>query len=241
MPKKPLAFVPANTRKAAAASATAASALTTGLSLNSASTEGLDVIAAQEALAALIPEIEQLAEKVDSIFSTFVKEIAEGDGEFKETGDRVERLRFFVFLGITGVHYRLTEQVIPAVLRVANRKASDYREVSAGEAPAGEAKPEAADNKPKKKPVAKSLTKAQLLAKLQAAQYQVERLDEMWDTSLNGLAKFLRILAKASGYLGFLEKGGLILGPNSFRTRENDSDEQPEVITSADILAFFKT
>ena len=196
------------------------------------SAEGIDVTAAQEALAALIPEIEHLAAKVDSIFRSFAQDIREGKGDSKEGSERVERVRFSVFLGILGVYYQLTEQIITAMQRVAKSKDSE---------PAGETKSEAADSKAEKKSVAKSLTKAQLWAKLRATQQEVDRLDHRWETSLNGLAKLLRILAKSSGFVSFLEQGGLLLGASSYPARENGSEDRPEAVTSADILAFLKT
>ena len=110
------------------------------------------------------------------------------------------------------------------MLRVANREASE---------PAGATRPESADHRAKKRSAAKSLTKAQLLAQLRASQQEVDRLEELWETSVNGLAKLLRSLAKTSGFLSFLENGGL--------ARANRGADQPEVVTSTDILAFLRT
>jgi len=158
--------------------------------------EVVGIPAAQDALIALIPEIEQLAQKFHGIFHILIEP---GGEELKTESDFANQLRFATLLGTSGIHYRLLEEIIPSLRETAALKESDFHP---------EAEPEKPVGKQEKRPKEGPRTKAHLQADLVATRLALARHRKEWHSALRGITKMLEDLPKVGHLMRILGEDG---------------------------------
>lgn len=162
--------------------------------------EARGIPAAQAALLALVPEIEQLAQKSLDIFHNLLEV---GKEEPEEENRLVEQWFFATLLGTIGIQQRLLEEVIPSLRETAALRESDFRD----EESASQATPEKVDGKKReKKPRERPRTYAQLQADLTATRLALARHRKDWHNALKGLTRMLEDLPKVSHLLRDLDE-----------------------------------
>lgn len=175
--------------------------------------EGMDVAAAQAAMLALIPEVEQLAEKFERIFRCLLATESRmpEEGEEENPGTFFsDQLQLFTMVSLMEVRFRLADEVAPAVARAAKLTESALQEAEA----ANEKRAPAENSETPPKQLG-SLSQAELLASLHKTELELATLQKELYCAEKGMAAGLRALIQdlraAFPYLELLPDGGFAI------------------------------